>query len=232
MMRRSFLCAVTALLATAAGAAESGQIRAAVESYMNRHAGNLARQLGDDTRVEYSIALPDAQLAVAPCPAAPEVSTRDGNPLSTRVSVLVSCGNSWSVQIPVDLAIFRPVVVATRTLSPGSLIGADDVQLVKVDVTRITGEYLPDLDAAVGMSAKRPLTQGRPVTAQQIVPPVVIRRGEAVVISAATASIAVKMSGVAMTDGRRGEQIRIKNQGSSRIIEARVIGPGQVEAQM
>jgi flagella basal body P-ring formation protein FlgA len=67
---------------------------------------------------------------------------------------------------------------------------------------------------------------------QQLEPPLVVRRGEAVVISAASSIVAVKVAGVALTDGRLGEQIRIKNLSSSRIVQAKMVGPGQAEVPM
>ncbi|HAV88201.1 MAG TPA: flagella basal body P-ring formation protein FlgA, partial [Pseudomonas sp.] len=60
----------------------------------------------------------------------------------------------------------------------------------------------------------------------------VIRRGDQVVISAGNQSVNVRMPGEALTDGAPGEQIRVKNLRSGRIVRARVTGPGQVEAAM
>ncbi len=236
MMRRNFLRVFPLLLALLVEAAPAGAenpgVRNAVNAFMRTHSKKLVEQYGSNARIEYTIALPDVQLAMSDCAVPLALTAKDAGQLSSRISVQVSCPNSWSIYVPIDLAIYRPVVIAVKPLAAGSTIGSDDVQMTEVDITQLLGQYLTDLDDAIGMSAKRPLSAGRPVVAQQLTPPLLIRRGESVVINAESNAISVKMPGIALSDGRRGEQIRIKNPGSSRVIEARVTGPGQVQAPM
>jgi flagella basal body P-ring formation protein FlgA len=235
MIRRNYLRAFPLLLALLAAAlparAEIPGVRSAVNAFMRTYAAKLVEQFGSGTRVDFTLASLDAQLNAGECPGRLALAAKESGQLG-RVSVQVSCPNSWSIYVPVDLAVYRPVVIAVKPLAPGSTVDADDVQLAETDVTQIFGEYLTQLDDAVGMSVKRSIAQGRPVASQQLVPPLLVRRGEAVVINAESGSLTVKMPGVALTDGRRGEQIRIKNQGSARVINGRVTGPGQVQALM
>jgi len=42
----------------------------------------------------------------------------------------------------------------------------------------------------------------------------------------------VRMAGTAMADGRRDEQITVKNKSSNRLIKVRVVAPGTVQAVM
>ncbi len=62
--------------------------------------------------------------------------------------------------------------------------------------------------------------------------PILIKRGDAVTITAEGDGLSVKMPGVAMSDGRRGEQIRIKNNNSAKIVDAQVTEPGEVAVPM
>jgi len=64
------------------------------------------------------------------------------------------------------------------------------------------------------------------------VAPKLIRRGDQVVIVATTGGISVRMAGTAMADGRRDEQITVKNKSSNRLIKVRVVAPGTVQAVM
>jgi flagella basal body P-ring formation protein FlgA len=59
--------------------------------------------------------------------------------------------------------------------------------------------------------------------------PKTINRGELVSITTKSGSIQVVMQGVAMTDGKLGQQIRVKNSQSERIINAKVVGQAAVE---
>jgi flagella basal body P-ring formation protein FlgA len=236
MMRRNFLrifpLALALFIAASTTHAENSLVQTAVNRFMRTYTDKLMAQFGTGTRVEYTVSSLDSQLNVGACPTGLTAAAKDAGQLSARLSVQVSCTNNWSIYVPIDLAIYRQVVIAIKPLGPGSTIGDDDVQLAETDITQPLGEYLTQLDEAVGMSVKRSIAQGRPLVQQQLAPPLMVRRGDTVMINAATSVISVKMSGVALTDGRRGEQIRIKNQGSARVIDARVTGPGQVQAQM
>lgn len=235
MMRRIFFhlipLTLTLCVTTTAASAENSAVRTAVDRFMHSYNAKLVKQFGSDLRVEYTVTALDSQ-PIADCPAPLGLSTKDTGQLTSRINVQVSCPGGWSIYLPVDLSILRPVVIALKPLAPGSTIDDDDVQLAETDITQLLGQYLTRLDEAVGMSAKRSIMQGRPLTSQQLVPPLLIRRGDSVVINAASGGIVVKTTGTAMTDGRRGEQIRIKNQGSARVIDARVTGQGEVQTSM
>jgi flagella basal body P-ring formation protein FlgA len=60
----------------------------------------------------------------------------------------------------------------------------------------------------------------------------VIRKGDQVVITARTGTMAVKMPGEALSNGGMNEQIRVRNLNSQRVVKARVTGPAQVEVSM
>ena len=229
---------LAAALTTPAHAVENEsahvQIRKAADRYMTAHVEKLKARLGPKTRVEYSLGTLDSRLALTPCGTPLVVETRDTPQPNTRLNLQVSCpqANNWSIYLPVELALYRPAVIAVNALTHGNTIGPGDVRLVEVNVSQINGQYLTSLEDALGKDVKRSLVPGAPIVDQQLVPPLMVRRGEAVLINASSNIVAVKVSGIAMTDGRLGEQIRIKNQSSSRIVNARVTGPGQAEVAM
>jgi flagella basal body P-ring formation protein FlgA len=59
-----------------------------------------------------------------------------------------------------------------------------------------------------------------------------VSKGDQVVISARNSGLNVRMPGEALSNGAPGEQIRVRNLGSHRIIKARISGPGQVEVDL
>jgi flagella basal body P-ring formation protein FlgA len=223
-----------AALATPSQAAENSQIRQAVDRFMAVHVEKLQARLGPKTRIEYAMGSLDNRLALAPCTLPLVVETRDTPQPNTRLNVQVSCqqANNWSIYVPVELAIYRPAVVAVNALTHGSTVGPGDVRLVEVNISQINGQHLSSLNDAIGKDVKRSIAAGAAISDQQLIAPLMVRRGEAVLINASSNIVAVKVSGIAMTDGRLGEQIRIKNQSSSRIVNARITGPGQAEVAM
>lgn len=235
MMVRNFLLSwgvSLTLLVTVPAQADNNELRTAADKFMAGYSRKIAERLGTGTRIEYQLPALDTRVGQSNCSQPLALSTRDQNEAPARVNVLVSCIDGWSLYVPVDLIIYRQVVAATRPLAVGSTIGSGDIQLVEADVSQLLGQYLTDPQEAVGMAVKRGIGQGRPLTAQQLDAPLLIKRGDSVIISAESSAMAVKMPGIAMTDGRRGEQIRIKNRSSSRVIDARVVAPGQAVVPM
>jgi flagellar basal body P-ring formation protein FlgA len=238
MMHRNFLriCSVFVALAGSASvqALENPQLRGAVDHFMSGYAAKLKAHFGGKTRVEYSVGALDSRQSVPNCAVPLAVETKEPLQTSARLNLQVSCNQTatWSVYVPIDLRIYRPVVVAVKPLTHGTTIAADDVRLTEANISQISGQYIGSLEEVVGKDVKRGIASGTPVLEQQLVPPLLVRRGESVVISAASNIVTVKISGIALADGRLGEQIRIKNLSSTRIVQAKIVGPGQAEVPM
>ncbi|WP_108097141.1 flagellar basal body P-ring formation chaperone FlgA [Pseudomonas sp. GV071] len=151
-----------------------------------------------------------------------------------RVTVKVSCEGAtpWTVFVPAQVKLYRKVVIAIRPLKRDTTLGEMDVALVERDVGLLTQGYMTDMGQVLGTR----LTRG--VMTDQVLAPVTIEQAKAirkkdqVVISARKGGINVRMPGEALSDGVIGEQIRIRNLSSQRVIRARVVGPGQVDVQM
>lgn len=218
---------------TPAHSAENQQLRAAVDRYMAGHVDKLKARLGHQTRIEYSVGALDSRLALTDCTQPLAIETKDTAQPNTRLNLQISCAQpTWSIYLPVELSLFKPVVVAVKPLTNGNTVGAADVRLAEFNISQINGQYLSSLDEAVGKDVKRAISAGAPILQQQLEAPLMVRRGDAVVISATSSIIAVKVSGIALTDGRLGEQIRIKNESSAKTVSARIVGPGQAEVAM
>ncbi|MEK1942747.1 MAG: flagellar basal body P-ring formation chaperone FlgA [Pseudomonas sp.] len=151
-----------------------------------------------------------------------------------RVTVRVSCEGAtpWTIFVPAQVKLYRNVVIAIRPLKRATVLSQADVALVERDVGLLTQGYMTDLDQVLGTK----LTRG--VMTDQVLAPVTIeqaeaiRKSEQVVISAKKGGINVRMPGEALSGGVIGEQIRVRNLSSQRVIRARVVGPGEVEVQM
>jgi len=56
-----------------------------------------------------------------------------------------------------------------------------------------------------------------------------VKRGDHVMMTSTSSGIAIRMSGIAQSDGSRGQVIRVKNQNSDRTVNATVIDAGVVD---
>ncbi|MFG0380567.1 flagellar basal body P-ring formation chaperone FlgA [Pseudomonas sp. zbq_18] len=151
-----------------------------------------------------------------------------------RVTVKVSCEGSspWSVYIPAQVRVFRPVAVLKNPLKRNSIIGPDDVAMIEQDVGLLNRGYIVDPAQAIGKKLTRPVQADQVLTPSQLQLAESVRRGDQVVILASSAGISVRMQGEALSDGALGQQISVRNLSSQRVVRARVTGPGQVEVRL
>lgn len=227
------------LLAAGAGAGQlqaldHNGLRQNVESFMRGQIPALQARYGARSRIEFALVAMDSRLNLPDCAQPLALSIREQGNLASRINVQVACnaGLGWNVYVPVDVAIYAPVVSTAGPLARGATVGADDIQLVDTDITRLNGQYLSRVEDAVGLSLKRQLNAGTPITGDMLAQPTLIKRGDAVTITVESDGLAVRMPGVALSDGRRGEQIRVKNSNSAKVVDAQVTEAGQVAVAM
>lgn len=156
-------------------------------------------------------------------------------PLLGNITLGVRCHeetNRWTLYVPVKIAVMRQVLVADRPLTKGTVIKATDLSMQQLDVSQIKQGYLTDPDEVIGRLCKQTVNAGNPITVESVQKPVVIRKGEQVMINALSSALKVTMSGVALEDGQMNDVIRVKNNSSKRVIEAQVVAVQQVKIDL
>lgn len=138
----------------------------------------------------------------------------------------------WLIYVPVKMTVKRRVVIATRPLSRGTVLMADDLKMAVRNVAPLSAGYLDQIDQAVGRQLKRPILIGSPLSLQVLQNKRVIRRGQRITIFAASGSLQVRMTGKALMDGVSGQSVRVENLRSGRIIEGIVSDSGTVRVRM
>ena len=126
----------------------------------------------------------------------------------------------------VDATIALPVAVGS--LPAGTVLRPDDVRMARVHVAMVHGEVLHRLDEAVGQQLRHPVMAGAPFTTADVARPTLVQRGANVEMQLQSPGLSLLAQGVAMDSGSTGERIRVLNPSSRAIVEAVVIGPGQV----
>jgi flagella basal body P-ring formation protein FlgA len=151
-----------------------------------------------------------------------------------RVTVKVRCDSAapWTVFVPAQVRLFREIVTTTRPLKRAGIVEPQDVVLRERDISQISQGFLTSVDQAIGQKLVRPMVADQVVTLVHLEQAEVIRKGDQVVITARSGTLAVRMPGEALANGGVREQIRVKNLNSKRVIKAQVIAPGHVEVAM
>ncbi len=148
---------------------------------------------------------------------------------SSRVPVSVSVyeGDSLieSRSIRVGVEIEREVCVVRAPIERRSAIEAESLV---VESRWLTPDVSPaTLGESVGAEARSRLEPGQVLTASDVTPPIVVRRGEQVMVHYLSGPVILKTKARALEDGRVGDRIRLEVLGSKRRLEARVDAPGR-----
>lgn len=181
----------------------------------------------DQYRAEYR--LQSAVRTLQHCSATIEVDWRDQT-LSGRQTPRVQCpSEGWQIYVPVTIEIRMPVVVSAGSLSRGQRLTESDLELSVRDIGSLRMGYFDSARDLVGYEIARNLNPGEVITAHLAEPPMMIEKGDRVVIIATGGGLSVRTQGEALRDGRSGRQIPVRNLNSRKIVHAYVKRPGVVE---
>ncbi|NIY84484.1 flagellar basal body P-ring formation chaperone FlgA [Vibrio hepatarius] len=200
---------------------EISQIRDAAEEYVT---STIDNPIGGTLKAD--AASIDSRIFATNCPSGLETSSSSTNPNASNITVLVECPEEdWRIYVPVRLTRTGPQVTLTTPLSRGQIISSNDVTISMVDLQRFRRQGFSSVSEVIGAKTKKNLQSGDIVEERDIC---VVCRNEIVTIKATKSGMTITTKGTALTDGAHGEQIRVKNSKSNRIIEGRVTGISEV----
>lgn len=200
-------------------------IHAVVSDFLTQHIGLTG---------EYEITLTplDARLHLPLCAQPLEAYTQSDITHAGRVAVGVRCNaeNKWSIFTSAIIKVYQNVVVLAHPVERGELITPQHLTIERKDVSSLREDFATQADEIENKQAARHLDVGTILSSRHAIIPKIIKRGDKVIITSAKPGFTIQMNGQAMTEGSKGQQIKVKNDNSGRIISATVIEPGQVAA--
>lgn len=122
------------------------------------------------------------------------------------------------------------VPVLVRTMRRGTVISDRDVEMREVSVRRTDSATLLDTADVIGMAAKRTLRSGKPLAADDLQQPVLVRKNAEITVSYQAPGLTLTMRARALQSGAMGDVVNIRNLQSNRTIRATVIGTDMVAA--
>lgn len=151
---------------------------------------------------------------------------------SQTIGIKCDAPVAWTVYVPVRIKVFKPVVVAARSLDAKQVITEGDIRLEQQDIARIRRGYMDNIESVVGLQLKYPVAVGVVINPNSLLEQKVVHRGEQIMLVATIGKMEVRMAGTALADGEQGERVRVKNTSSKRVVEGVVDGPGIVRVTM
>jgi len=201
----------------------ASQVEEAARAQLEQQA-EAARLL--EPRFELTVVPPRVAAA---CPGPVEVEPLDTRQ-PTRMRFAVRCpqaGNS-RLEYIVRARISASVVVTATPIAANEVITDAHITVGQRDITSIADPVVAANDA-VGQTSRRSLRAGDVLRNNSLTAPVLVKRGDAVVMIARIEGIEVSTAGEALDPGARGALVRVKNSTSGQTVRMRVVAPGTVE---
>ncbi|MFY8326028.1 flagellar basal body P-ring formation chaperone FlgA [Pseudoalteromonas sp. ZZD1] len=173
----------------------------------------------------------DSRIPDRSCATSPSLSVPTDPPFNRQVTVQINCEDiqGWSQYVHVRITELEPIVVATEHLTRGEVIEAHHLSVEMRPKHFVRVQHLQDESVLIGSRSKRNIRSGLPVVLSQIC---MVCKGDNVTIFATIRGLKIKTSGLALEDGTLGEQVRVKNAKSGKVLNARVDGVESVQVNI
>lgn len=227
----AWLALATCLLGLPVHAIEHTKIDAISEAarqfIVTQLGGDSDAQALNDTKI--TIKPLDSRLRLAACAEPLEVYKAPGTRLLGHSTVGVRCPSpAWSLFVPVHIEKQVPVLTLTRSIKRGAIVSAEDLVVRKRASSMLPAAYLHSGEELIGQQASRDLMPGVVLTRGMFKPQKLVRRGDRVTLSMKAGLVAVRVAGIAMSDGARGQRVRVKNLSTKRLVNGTVGGQNLV----
>ena len=136
---------------------------------------------------------------------------------------------SWRFYVSIEFNLYADIVKTQHNIRRGQIIQAEDIRLSETLINRTHYSHYTKIAEVIGMVAKRSIRAESGIQPGHLSPPMLIKRGDDVIILASNSAISVKMNGTALSDGTLGQQISVKNSQSKRVVKAMVSERGLVK---
>ncbi len=203
----------------------ANQELAQIDNLVKTYVENSLAQFYEHT-AEYNVQVGslDKNLKLSECqePLKPELEFGRINQHYLTVKVSCETPKKWAIRVPVKVQLFKEVVLTARNIQRDQLLTEQDVKFVRTDVSQLSDGYYASMDELIGYVATKPISSNAIIMHHMVKQPVLIHRGETVKLVVKAPGLTIEGTGVAQSDGTKGQLIRIKNTRSNRMVEATV----------
>lgn len=229
-MRLRFYCllllGIASPLTTGAHAAQQNMaaIRQTADAYAKQQTTHLSGQVNITVGAIEQMQLPVCAKLQAFMPLGAKLW---GN---SNIGVRCSQGADWTVYVPVTVRVQAPVLVATRPLSSGKQLVAEDLTLQMAELTQLPAGVISNQEDALGKVLTAGVVAGHPLRQDMLRAPILVRQGQSVRLTAQGQGFKVSSEGKALNNAAIGQQVQVKAQNGQTV--SGVVKPdGTVEVQ-
>lgn len=154
---------------------------------------------------------------------------RYNTPVTVSIAVSVNGQSVAKVGLKFNVKLYRQVAVAAAGINARDVFTQESLRYERMDMGQIPPGFFTDKNKIIGLMARRTITPGMVITDSMVNKPVLVKRGDAVILVALLGNMEVTAAGQSMQDGYEGQLIRIKNVSSNKIILGKVIAANKVQ---
>lgn len=200
---------------------KEAEIRRVITDFVTQRTAPLAAEV-TLKRVGYSgdLKLPAGKVSYEVI--APERWEGYGN-VSLALVVRVDEQVRRNLPVPVEVEALTDMLVSTRTLERGEVIGQSDLAIAKRDLAHVQGRFLKNAEEAVGLRVKSAIRANSPMRGDYLERVPVVKSGQIVTIVAENDVVKITATGRAKGAGAVGEMITVQNVASQKDLSARVV---------
>jgi flagella basal body P-ring formation protein FlgA len=205
-----FVCATALMPAHAQQPVPVESVRAFVQNELG--------PLEGASRVEITVGQTDARLQLAACGRA-EPFLRNGARLWGRTFVGLRCvsGAQWTINVPVQVRVYGPGLVAARMLAAGQPISDSDVRSEELEWTRQPQGVAHDASDLQGRVPTRAIEQGQPIGLALLAEAPAVTQGDSVKLVGRGSGFSITTDAVALASAVPGQPVRVRVE-SGRIL--------------
>ena len=207
---------------------DPAMIRAAAERAVRASAGET------NGNVTVTIDTLDGRLRLAQCQSPLQSFIVSNSLAGDRVTVGVRCdtSNRWTIYLGATVSTRMPVLIALRALATGAELDATSFSATTRQVPGLSNRYVSDPAQLTGQRLRRSIAIGEALSADALLTAPIVHRGQQITLLAHASGTDVRVTVVALADGKPDERIRVQNPSSQRIVEATVRSSQLVEVSL
>ena len=130
-------------------------------------------------------------------------------------------------QVSVLLAFETSIPVAVRDLRPGEVVSERDIRFKTVRLDSDAERTVTERAAVLGHQVQSPVAAGESFATEDLKRVPVVREGERVSLESVFGLVKVSALAVSRQDGAVGDRVRVITLVESRLVWARILGPGR-----
>ena len=146
--------------------------------------------------------------------------------------VITEDENSKRIFVWTKVEVFENVVVANQRIKRGMVLDEKMISLKKRDIAMLPNSFFSDLVELISQEVKTTIPKNSTFFAWMVKRQPLVRRGEQVSVIVRAKNLAVKSTGLALSDGYIGGKIKVKQEKSKKTIEGILVSKDVVEVKL